>query len=264
MTQEQKTIYLRDGMLALKQFIDPAFLQTVTREWDDFDASGKETLMTKEEPVVVFWRHVVGSKKKVRPVSEFPAIRELVFSQKLANLVKELTECNEIRLLETVIFSKPPQISNILNFHQDLAYFPFEPSNQVAVWIPLDAVDMDNGTLEYVLKSHLEGVRGSVDLHTNQPYKDETRPLIPQDPAAEGFEIYAAIGKPGDVFLHDGRTWHRSGPNLSKDRQRRGLTVRYLIGKTYFKPGVGSAGTFMGQVDVKPGDPIEGPAFPLL
>jgi ectoine hydroxylase-related dioxygenase (phytanoyl-CoA dioxygenase family) len=256
--------YRRNGFLVIDDFLDPELVLRIRDEWTDFHREARDSLMTKEEPLVVFWRHVVGERKKFRPIGEFPAIKELVFLKKLATLVREFAGDDDIRLLETIIFSKPPQLSNQLNWHQDVAYFPFEPNNQLAVWLPLEPVTRESGALTYVVGTHKQGLMGSVDLHSGQPFKNEDRPIIPTDPEAAGYETYCCEMKPGDIIIHHGMTWHRSGPNVTADHERRGLSVRYLAGTTRYRPRAGSAASFISQVEVQPGDVIEGPSFPRV
>jgi hypothetical protein len=54
-----------------------------------------------------------------------------------------------------------------------------------------------------------------------------------------------------------------SGPNTVEGRQRRGLSLRFLVGDTYYKPRDGSAASFIKQIYVEPGDLIDDPAFPV-
>ena len=92
-------------------------------------------------------------------------------------------------ILITNICNKPYEVSNTLHWHQDVAYFPLKPNNQIAVWFPLEAVDKQAGALNYAIGSHKEGIKGSTDLHTRKPFDNENRDLIPQDPAKEGYEV---------------------------------------------------------------------------
>ena len=48
-----------------------------------------------------------------------------------------------------------------LHWHQDVAYFPLKPNNQIAVWFPLEAVDKEAGALNYAIGSHKEGIKVS-------------------------------------------------------------------------------------------------------
>ena len=90
-------------------------------------------------------------------------------------------------MLEPIIFNKPYEVSNTLHWHQDVAYFPLKPNNQIAVWFPLEAVDCrSEDARNYAIGSHKEGIKGSTDLHTRKPFDNENRDLIPQDPAKVG------------------------------------------------------------------------------
>ena len=64
-----------------------------------------------------------------------------------------------MQLLETIIFNKPYETSNTLHWHQDVAYFPLKPNNQIAVWFPLDEVDREAGALNYAIGSHKEELK---------------------------------------------------------------------------------------------------------
>ncbi len=223
----------------------------------------------KTKPAVVFWHHVLGSQKRIRGISEFPEIKAFANDSVFVDAINKIYGSKgqpglDIRLLETIFFYKPPKHGNILQWHQDVAYFPFEPNNQVAFWIPLDPTDVHNGTLQYVVGSHKEGLMGSVNLHTAEPFEGEDRPLIPSDPTAAGYEVVLSNIGPGDMTIHDGLTWHCSSPNSREGRPRLAMSLRYLVGETRYKPRNGSAATFIEQMDVKPGEVIKGDPFPLV
>lgn len=256
-----------DGFFILRNAVDPGRIAALVDEWEQFQAAPRDSSTPKTEPAAVFWRHVKGERKRVRPISEFPALQALALDPLLARIATSIAKHrawnSTVRLLETIIFFKPPEIGGRLNWHQDNAYFPFEPNNQCALWIPLDPVDEDNGTLIYVRGSHRAGPRASTDLHSGAPFTGESRPPIPLDPTTEGYETVPMILKPGDITVHDGMIWHCSAPNVSS-RPRRALSLRYLIGDTKYLPRAGSAAAFIEQVDVKAGDIIDSPAFPII
>ncbi|MFI5344080.1 MAG: phytanoyl-CoA dioxygenase family protein, partial [Chlamydiales bacterium] len=176
-----KEIFEQDGFILFRKLFDPLISQEVAKEWVNFHANPSETLVSKEEPVVVFWSHVPGERKKMRPISEFPSIKSMVNFKPIVDIVRELIDNQTLQILETIIFSKPPLISNRLGWHQDRSYFPFD-KDQIAVWTPLDRVTANSGALQYVPRSHNNGLMGSTDLHTGQPFKDEDRKIIPKDP----------------------------------------------------------------------------------
>jgi ectoine hydroxylase-related dioxygenase (phytanoyl-CoA dioxygenase family) len=208
---------------------------------------------------VGFWTYTPGSHKSLKLLSDMPMMKG--FSKVIAGKVRDLADGKELRLLETIVFSKPPEISNTLRWHQDVSYFPFEPNNQIAVWIPFDVVTKESGAMVYALGSHKLGLRASTDLHTGEVFSGDDRPLID----VEGLETRCMEMEPGDMLIHDGRTWHTTGPNTVVGRQRRGLSFRFLVGETRYKPRAGSSATFLKQTaDIRPGDLINDPAFPVL
>jgi ectoine hydroxylase-related dioxygenase (phytanoyl-CoA dioxygenase family) len=167
-------------------------------------------------------------------------------------------------LLETIVFNKPAEISNTLNWHQDVAYFPLKPNNQIAIWIPFEVVTAERGAMVYALGSHKFGIRGSTNLHTREKFSGEDRELIPDDPAAEGFTVRCMEMTPNDMLVHDGYTWHYSGPNVVKGYTRRGLSVRFITDEAVFDPRPGQGAAFTRQISIKPGEVLKGEPFPLL
>ena len=245
-----------DGVLLRRQSVPPMLMQVIVREYEETVPDLAE--IPKHQPIVVFWTHRPGERKKLKLLEDMPHLK--TFARRMADLVRPFT-AGELRLLETVVFNKPPKASTTLHWHQDVSYFPFDPNNQIAVWTPFDKVTKDSGAMIYALGSHLKPLMASVDLHTNKPYAGETREQIPENPPnAQVMEM-----EPGDVLIHDGRTWHTSGPNIVEGAKRRGLSMRFLVGDTYYHPRPGSAAAFMKQIDDIPvGAKIEDPAFPVL
>ena len=260
--------YCADGFVVLHHLIDPGLLQRIVEEWDAFMATDTPTLLPTDAPAAVFWRHVPGEKKRMRPLPEFKSLAELALGDVPTSIARQLAQASlgesELRLLETIVFSKPPSVSGTLSWHQDTAYFPFEPQNQVALWIPLETVDAGNGTLEYAVGTHKLGLTCPVDLHTGEPMGSLDRPRVPKDPATEGHEVVTVSLEPGGLAVHDSRTWHRSLPNVSVDRQRRAISLRYLVGKTRYVPRDGAAQSMKYQAGVAAGELISGPTFPLV
>ena len=262
MTREEKETLDRDGVVLLKGLFAPERIAELLKEYLEHDALAVQRDAPKGEPIVVYWTHQVGNRKRITLLGEMPCLLE--FACDVAQIVKKLVPGEALRLLETIIFNKPPKDSNVLRWHQDVSYFPFEPNNQLAVWVPFDVVTRDSGAVVYALGTHRMGLKASTDLHSGTVFTGEHRAPIPANPEESGIETRCMEMKPGDMLIHDGRTWHMSGPNTTSDRQRRGLSLRFLVGTTRYKPRPGSAAAFMKQVDLQPGDVVDDPAFPVL
>lgn len=251
----------KDGVTLWQRTIPPALLSKVIEEYETANPVELNPI-PKHVPLVVFWLHVEGQKKKFKLLPEMPSLEYLA---RLVAVKLKGEESRQLRLLETIIFNKPPKTSNTLHWHQDVSYFPLEPNNQIAVWIPFDITVKESGAMRYALGSHKVPARTATELHTGNAFHGDEREEMPRDPSAEGYRTVTYEMYPGDMLIHDGRTWHMSGPNMVANRQRRGLSLRYLVGDTHYAPHGAAAAAFLAQMDnLQPGDLIEDAAFPKL
>jgi ectoine hydroxylase-related dioxygenase (phytanoyl-CoA dioxygenase family) len=253
-----KRVLDEEGVFILHRAIKPDMLGPAIDEYQSTDPDLLEPAMN--QPVVGFWTFVAGEKKRFRLLEKMPAIASL--AREVAGYVSLFTD-ERLRLLESIVFNKPPQKAGLLHWHQDVSYFPLEPNNQIACWIPFDVVTENSGAMVYAIGSHLKGTRGSSNLLSGVPLDGETRDRLPRDPRTEGYETRCFEMLPGDMLVHDGRTWHASGPNNST-RDRRGLSFRYIVGETRYKKQGGSAGPFTKQTNLQDGDLVDDPAFPVM
>jgi ectoine hydroxylase-related dioxygenase (phytanoyl-CoA dioxygenase family) len=104
---------------------------------------------------------------------------------------------------------KPPQYGAATPWHQDEAYFnPAQIHNNLSVWIPLQEATVENGCMQFIPGSHKEVL----------PHHH-----IGHDPDVPGLEIDQiepenAVACPipaGGATIHNCRTLHYAGPNLS-------------------------------------------------
>ena len=254
----EATILAQDGVFLRKRVVDTTFLGAVIDEYQRAVPVLLEPV--KHKPIVGFWTFIEGDKKKFKLLDEMPLLKR--FAHQVADSLRPLTG-KPLRLLESIVFNKPPQKAGLLHWHQDVSYFPLEPDDQLACWIPFDVVTKDSGAMQYALGSHLREVRGSSNLLSNTPLPGETRQALPLNPEDEGLQVRVFDMLPGDMLVHEGRTWHCSGPNTST-RERRGLSFRYILGDTFYRTRGGSAGPFTKQTDLKDGDLVDTPAFPVM
>ena len=254
-----------NGVVLLRQVIPDSIVTSVKGEYDELAQQLTRTEIEPGRPLIVFWKHVVGEQKRIGHFDEFPSLWKLIIGHIVPILRKQLPErTKRLQLLETIIFDKPGKISNTLNWHQDVAYFPLKPNTQLAVWIPFDIVTAERGAMVYALGSHKLGVRGSTNLHTREKFDNEDRELIPDDPRSIGLDVVCMEMTPNDMLVHDGHTWHYTGPNTIEGHTRRGLSVRFITEEAVFDPRPGQGAAFTKQITLEPGQVLEGKPFPLL
>ncbi len=257
--------YERDGFVVVRRALDVADLEAcrdeyeraVRRPEDDLDPSDGA------EPRVVFWRHVVGTKRRDRTLRRMPAVARLVTGAPLIRWVRALAGDATLRLFEVAVFDKPPREGGAFSWHQDISYYPFTPMNQISIWMPLDVCTLETGALRLAAGSHRSDERAAIDLHTGLALPGDQRATY-EDPAALGFEVHNAEVTPGDLIAFHVRTWHQSPANVHPSAPRRGLTVRFLVGDTLFTPRPGNAAGFIASITQREGERIEGPSFPVV
>ena len=156
--------------------------------------------------------------------------RDFACNSPLPSIVGTLLRATKINLWEDSVLIKEPGTLERTHWHQDLGYFHVEGSQVCTSWCPLDAVDGASGAMNFVKGSH----RG--DLY--QPNMFVTPLGIPGTNGSPVPDIDALALRsdvdiitfnlgPGDVSIHHARTLHSAGANLTHDRRRRAISVRY-------------------------------------
>ena len=131
-----KNELLSNGVVLVKNAWKKEDISTISKDYDQLDATLTNKDIVKEKPIIVFWKHVIGEQKRICTFDEFPSLWKFINS-KIVPKVKEILEDDNayLQLLETIIFNKPYETSNTLHWHQDVAYFPLKPNNQIAVCV---------------------------------------------------------------------------------------------------------------------------------
>ncbi len=261
--------YKKNGVVKLENFFSRSAINKLLDEYQDKYKSDCGDEIYLDSPLVVLWTHVIGGQKKTCRLADLPSFESLITEKLVPYLIEFIPSCypdikqKRIQLLETIVFNKPPKTSNTLNWHQDVAYFPLKPNNQIAVWFPLSDVSSDVGTMVYALGTHKLGMRGSTNLHTREPFKGEDRDLIPDDPRAKGITVKEYEMTQKDLLIHDGLTWHYSKPNISANTPRMGVSVRFIIEESCYDPRPGQGAAFVRQLNTKPGEIVKSSCFPV-
>jgi ectoine hydroxylase-related dioxygenase (phytanoyl-CoA dioxygenase family) len=118
---------------------------------------------------------------------------------------------------------KPPAIGSVVEWHQDLAYYPMTNPDSLAVLFYLDDSDRTNGCLQVLPGVHRNGILN----HTCDGFfrGQITEPVD----ASKAVAIEGAAGTA--IFLH-GMTPHASALNTSS-RARRTLILGYRAADAY-------------------------------
>lgn len=151
---------------------------------------------------------------------EDAVIRELIFSRRLAQIAADLMQTDGVRLYHDQALFKEPG-GGITPWHADQYYWPLETDRTITAWIPLQAVPLDMGPLEFSAGSH-RIVTGR-ELHIS----DESERQIGEKLRVTDFPHIVEAFDLGEVSFHSGWVFHRAGANKSA-RMRKVMTVIYM------------------------------------
>jgi phytanoyl-CoA hydroxylase len=150
------------------------------------------------------------------PCTYYPRFRDLSESKELLDCVEQLLGPN-INFHYSKLNMKPPSIGSVVEWHQDLVYYPLTNRDSLAVLFYLDDAGNSNGCLRVIPKRHL----GSALDHTlDGIFQGRVTEPIDESSAA------ALQGGSGTAIFMHGMTPHASAPNTSP-KPRKTLILSY-------------------------------------
>lgn len=174
----------------------------------------------------------------------------------LVSTARRLLCCSQIRLWQDQLIVKRANAGSATLMHRDAPYWPMETASAVTCWIPLQNVSEANGAMFFAPGSHRQsGLYSMLPLTelmaepTGENDRSLTLPALKCVPLALG-----------DCTFHNGLVVHGAYANLSP-RPRLAYKLVYLADGTRFRFQWHGA---TAGLELKDGDLIAGPAFPLL
>ncbi len=207
LTSKQIAQYHDEGYTVLPEFLSRAAVDAILADIDALTStvtvahhdSNRLEMEPNQEP----------EGKKVRriyePCTYYPRFRALSESQDLLDVLEQLIGPN-LFFQYSKINMKPPLLGSIVEWHQDLTYYPHTNADVVTVLLYLNDADPSNGCLQVIPAAHRERVLD----HTAQGFF-QGKVTEPVDPSKAVF----VEGKAGSVILMHCLTPHASAPNLS-------------------------------------------------
>jgi len=159
-------------------------------------------------------------ERRVRKVFDFthhdPRLRALTVQPRLRALLAQLIG-PESNLIQDMALLKPPLVGSEKPWHQDTAYFDWLPlGGVVGCWIALDPATVENGCMQVIPGTHLEGP--VAHFHRRDCQIADSRVQVQR--------AVAVPLEPGGVLFFSGLIHHGTPPNRSADR-RRALQFHY-------------------------------------
>ncbi|SDT47736.1 phytanoyl-CoA dioxygenase family protein [Microlunatus soli] len=150
--------------------------------------------------------------------SSHDQLARLAGDERIVQVVRRLTREQDLTMFQDMALLKPPGGGREKPWHQDNAYFNYEPGTPiVGVWIALDPATADNGCMHVLPGTHREGPR----IH----YRRRDWQLCDTD-VDTGRDIVVPLPAGGALFFH-GLIHHGTPANHTHTR-RRAVQFHYL------------------------------------
>jgi ectoine hydroxylase-related dioxygenase (phytanoyl-CoA dioxygenase family) len=174
------------------------------------------------------------------PCSYYAPYRELSESDKLLNCVEQLLG-PDLEFHYSKINMKPPSIGSVVDWHQDLSYYPLTNPDSVSILIYLDDADRQNGCLQVIPRRHrvapMDHTHGGLfQGRVTESMEDAEKAAVPLEAPA------------GSVIFMHCLTPHASVANTS-DRARKTLILSYRASDAY--PVYAGEGTVAAETHVR-------------
>ena len=150
------------------------------------------------------------------PCTHYQRFRELSESPRLLDNIEQLIG-PDIIFHYSKINMKPPRIGSVVEWHQDISYYPLTNSDSLAVLLYLDDADASNGCLQVISGRH------------NQPLMNHSREQVFLGKITEAVDESLAVpieGRAGTAIFMHAMTPHASTTNTSM-HARRTLILSY-------------------------------------
>jgi ectoine hydroxylase-related dioxygenase (phytanoyl-CoA dioxygenase family) len=216
--ERQVQDYRRQGFACVPDFVSAEDLAAFRGEIDRITAASAASAF---DPARVEMEPNQGASGRVirriyEPCEHYAPFREYSESAAILDAVQQLIGDN-LLLHYSKLNMKPAEIGSVVEWHQDLSYYPLTNHDSLAVLIYLDDADETNGCLRVLPGRH------RADL------MDHTASGVFQGCITEPVDETAAVnlaGGGGTAIFLDAMTPHASTQNRS-GRQRRTLIISY-------------------------------------
>ena len=159
LTAEQVSQYRRDGYTLCEEFLRRQEVTTLLAEIEQVckgnTLAHHDSTRLEMEPNQASDGTLV--RRLYEPCTHYPVFRDLSEAERLLDCVQQLLGPNLI-FHYSKINMKPPAIGSVVEWHQDLAYYPLTNTDSLAVLFYLDDADTGNGCLQVIPGRHLRTV----------------------------------------------------------------------------------------------------------
>ena len=215
-TNDQISFFDKNRFIKLKQVLNKEavdfFANRITQKVHQL--SGEKRALEERDTYGMAFLQIFNLWK------EDEAIRELIFSKRIAGIATALLQTKGVRMYHDQALYKEPG-GGFTPWHADQYYWPLASDKTVTAWMPLQETPLEMGPLEFSAGSHVivEGRELAIS--------DESEQIIRQKLKVTDFQHVVEPFELGEISFHSGWVFHRAGANKTST-MRQVMTTIYM------------------------------------
>jgi ectoine hydroxylase-related dioxygenase (phytanoyl-CoA dioxygenase family) len=215
-TNDQISFFDKNRFIKLKQVLNKEavefFANRITQKVHE--VSGEKRALEERDTYGMAFLQIFNLWK------EDEAIRELIFSKRVAGIATALLQTKGVRMYHDQALYKEPG-GGFTPWHADQYYWPLASDKTVTAWMPLQETPLEMGPLEFSAGSHVivEGRELAIS--------DESEQIIRQKLKVTDFQHVVEPFELGEISFHSGWVFHRAGANKTSN-MRQVMTTIYM------------------------------------
>ena len=218
LTQEQIKDYHEKGYTVKPDVLDRGQIKALLDNIDQITAA--KTLANHDATRMEMEPDQEPDGTQVRrlyePCSFYPLFKELADCEALLDCVEQLLGADLVYHYSKINM-KPAEIGSVVEWHQDLSYYPLTNHDSLAILFYLDDTSVDNGCLQILPEYHKKGL---MQHSRNGFFQGQVTEAV------DGANADNIEGKAGTGIFMQGLAPHASAPNNSQ-QSRRTLILSY-------------------------------------
>ena len=174
--------------------------------------------------VLTYTPKLYPSMKHCRHLDD-KVVFDLCSNQSILNKISSIYG-QDIILWRSHIFLKEKGAAEV-PWHQDRDYWPLEPIINISAWLAIDEATTRNSCVQVIPGSHKRIIPHIPVPNKKDAISEFEKKADPEELTKEKAPVNMEL-KPGEFFIFNNLTLHRSAPNLSDD-PRMGIAIRFSI-----------------------------------
>ncbi len=259
LTEQEIRTYEEDGIVLLKGMFDADWVDRLRALVDeDMAKPGKlcQELTQEGNPGRFFFDTFMWTYND--------GFKEAVFKSPAAQIAASAMRSDKVNIFFDQLLIKEPGTTERTPWHHDMPYWPVIGSQVCTVWVALDAVTAESGSVEYVKGSHKWGQRYRADAFAGDGRYKEDLPKVPDiDTMRDEVEMLQFEFEPGDCTVHHALLVHGAPGNARSDSRRRAYVTRWAGADATYHPRE-NIQQMMWEPTAEPGGPLDSELWPVV